>query len=434
MATIVHHGPVFYDKGTLTAAGRDKIFATTGVSAGIRERAQWGKRRGLSLSGPAAKIDQALAMADEMIKLSAQPASADALPQGTDSYWRDRRHEHSSRTQREAQDAQCGGRGRTGRTGRGRDRGSYDQGWQACLAAHQAQWQTAWQQELQLQQAWGQYGWAQLAAASSQSAARPVSPTSKSSSTSTSTSRTSSVAPPTPTPQAKRQETSSHGEESQETSWNGEESWDNYGGGWDDGGWTSGRGGWADAGSEDEQGKWQGSPATWQGSPDTWKGEPSKRNTIKKVSWAEDAEYYTPKKRVPPQPPSPPSHTTSRSNKVNQEKMAASKRQRSRGRHGKWNKIQVAQPVQPPTSPTSRDDSNPSSAASNRRMRCRRTQDDSSPSSAASRRRMRGRSRNRSKSLRRWVPKLQLQESPTAYRLRLNEHGSVRNQHGSPAE
>ena len=72
MATAVVAGPFFYADGTLNAAEKDKIFAATKVSASIRQRQQWQQRRGLTLSGPSAGIEEARRMADAFIKANAE--------------------------------------------------------------------------------------------------------------------------------------------------------------------------------------------------------------------------------------------------------------------------------------------------------------------------------------------------------------------------
>ena len=66
----VHGGPYFYESGTLLKHQRDEIFDKTGCSAGIRGREQWGRKRGLTLSGPSSGIQQAYNMADEFIRAS----------------------------------------------------------------------------------------------------------------------------------------------------------------------------------------------------------------------------------------------------------------------------------------------------------------------------------------------------------------------------
>ena len=65
---IAHAGPFYYNTGTLTADGKDYIFLHTGCSCSIRERNQWGKKRGLTVNGPAKEIDKAVELADMQIR------------------------------------------------------------------------------------------------------------------------------------------------------------------------------------------------------------------------------------------------------------------------------------------------------------------------------------------------------------------------------
>ena len=73
MSATGHAGPFWYADGTLDAEEKDLIFLRTGVNASIRARDQWGTtRRGLTLSGPCDKIDQAKRMAEQFIEASVQ--------------------------------------------------------------------------------------------------------------------------------------------------------------------------------------------------------------------------------------------------------------------------------------------------------------------------------------------------------------------------
>ena len=70
----VRAGPFFYEVGTLTAADKDAIYDATKVNTNIRDRKQWGWKRGLTLCGPASGIDQAKQMAVSFIQKSAAQA------------------------------------------------------------------------------------------------------------------------------------------------------------------------------------------------------------------------------------------------------------------------------------------------------------------------------------------------------------------------
>ena len=64
-------GPRWYKSCTLTKPERDDIYKKTGVSASIRARPQWQGMRGLTLTGPSKKIDEAFRMADKIIRETA---------------------------------------------------------------------------------------------------------------------------------------------------------------------------------------------------------------------------------------------------------------------------------------------------------------------------------------------------------------------------
>ena len=61
-------GPRWYKSGTLTKPERDDIYKKTGVSASIRARPQWHGMRGLTLTGPSKKIDEAFWMAHQIMR------------------------------------------------------------------------------------------------------------------------------------------------------------------------------------------------------------------------------------------------------------------------------------------------------------------------------------------------------------------------------
>ena len=69
-----HAGPFFYESGTLNKPQRDEIYEKTGCSAAIRVRNTWQGRRGLTIAGPPAQMEQARAMADEFIRASVDGA------------------------------------------------------------------------------------------------------------------------------------------------------------------------------------------------------------------------------------------------------------------------------------------------------------------------------------------------------------------------
>jgi len=179
-----HAGPFFHDKGTLCAADRDAIFKATGVSAAIRERARWEGKRGLTLTGPVSRLEEAKEMADKIIRDTAgsekkQPEAAPA-----DDAARSERLKHTSRVQKWAQEVGPGSETKAN-SARGNSKGSAsaaasaDRKWPiaggaleqdmwriasaAATASAQhvllhAQQQKAWEQEqtMQQQRAWQQ--------------------------------------------------------------------------------------------------------------------------------------------------------------------------------------------------------------------------------------------------------------------------------------
>ena len=104
-----HCGPYFYTEGTLTANEKDTIFEATGVSASIRGRAQWGNKRGLSLSGPVKGLEKAKEMADEMIVASVRAKTKEPVAEPSECATRDKRLEFTSRTQKWVQSVDQGG-------------------------------------------------------------------------------------------------------------------------------------------------------------------------------------------------------------------------------------------------------------------------------------------------------------------------------------
>ena len=68
----------------MTQEQRDATFDKTNVNASIRGRKQWGNKRGLTLSGEAAGIDEARQMAHRFIMRSAEADDGEARPPSDD--------------------------------------------------------------------------------------------------------------------------------------------------------------------------------------------------------------------------------------------------------------------------------------------------------------------------------------------------------------